>query len=252
MAKKTATPPKAAAKQDDMDDDVRNQPWVKNRNNKSAATPAAAPAPAPAAPKSKYAGIKPASMTDEEYEATLAKLNPPQKTEATSEAKEAKRAAKAAKTAKAEQPADTFKLSPWADEAKIGAKQARVVARANKKLLEPLYVGGQKYLFKNSDKAKVEKIIRDGLAALSGKKKVKTSKKAPAPKIPPPSETIFSGDAKKTKSAAPAPHKSAKEVARAEGKKAVRDLKKQGKKVTKVTAKPAKKKPANTNPATKI
>jgi hypothetical protein len=216
MAKKTTVDPKA----DDLD--VRKQPWVQNQGKKKAPTKNGAgttPAPVVAAPpKSKYAGVKPASMTDEEYEATLAKFNPPPAKAEKAPAKE--------KAPKAERPADTFRVKDWAAGEKVDPRKARGVARAHEDVLKPMWVDGLKHTFKLSDKAKVEKILHDGLAAEG---KVSTPKKTKAPKIPP--GAVFTGKAKTNKPPEPPPVVSAKETARKEAVKAVKGRKRMIKKI---------------------
>src|SRR5262249_51775425 len=125
--------------------------------------------------KSKYAAtVKPKSLTDEEFEAMTGANKI-----ADGEAAEARASKKSTRTPKAEQPKNTFRLRDLYAQFDNAGKPVRVVARAHKKELSPMYVGGEKYLFANSDREKVVKIITDGLKEMKDKPaKVKGAKKS--------------------------------------------------------------------------
>jgi hypothetical protein len=165
---------------------------------------------------------KPKGMTDAEYDEAKAKFEPT-KAELSKAAKKEKKV----RVPRVEAPAGTFKLSAWASEVKLDPRHVRRVARSIKDELGKLYVSGMKYVFKDADKSRVADMIHEGLAAESKKTiKAKTKKaaSAPAPKIPPPSETVWSGKAKK-KAPAPAPiEKSKKADDRKVLKKAVKEF----------------------------
>jgi hypothetical protein len=122
---------------------------------------------------------KPKSMSDDEYDAwkNRQRLDDQDKKERPAQFKERR---KKKKTPKAEQPKDTFRLTVWARETGLEPYLVRAVARANKDKLKPLETGIGKYVYPNSVKDQVSKIIQEGLA----KKKSKQSEVKALPKPP--------------------------------------------------------------------
>jgi hypothetical protein len=127
---------------------------------------------------------KPKSMSDEDYDAWKNRerlLDKQDKLkERFTQLKERKK-----KAPKAEAPKDTFRLLDWAREAGLVPSLVRGVARANKDRLKPLE--SLKYVYPNSVKEQVSKIIREGLAKKKAKQPV-TKKVKRAPKAKPGSE----------------------------------------------------------------
>jgi len=100
---------------------------------------------------------------------------PPKVTKAPVKAKPAAKTTPPKVAKVALQPKGTFKLAAWAKGEKLDPRNVRKVARTIKGELSKLYVNKMKYVFKDSDKAKVAKMINDGLAA---EKPAPKSKKA--------------------------------------------------------------------------
>jgi len=172
-------------------------------DNKSPPAPVTSTAPAatPAPTKPRRFEV-PMGMTEQEYDAKKAQLDPAPAPKAAASAKEAK-----VSTPRALAPAGSFKIADWSREEKLDARHVRRICRANAATLKPLWAGGLKHTFLTADRERVAKVIRDGFAAES-KKTVKngaTKKKVKASdvKVPPPSETVWSGKAKKKDAPAP-------------------------------------------------
>lgn len=164
---------------------------------------------------------KPMSMTDEEFEETKKRFGVDQP----KEPKEPK-APKKERVKRAEAPANTFALKDWARSQNLDPRHVRRVARAIKGELSKLYVNGLKYVFNDSDKTTVAKLIHDGFANET-KKTITVKKPKKTPAIPPagPDGAIWSGKAKKAK-ATPAPKSvDPKGDARKAAKKATREFK---------------------------
>ena len=125
------------------------------------------------APKQKRFEV-PAGMTEEEYEAKKAELDPPKpaKPEKVVKEKKAKRP---------EAPHGTFKGADWAREEKLDPRHVRRVFRAHKAEIEKLQVKGHKYVFPSEARAALAKLVNEGFASET-KKKVAKAKKVEAPK----------------------------------------------------------------------
>jgi hypothetical protein len=120
---------------------------------------------------------KPKGMTDEEYDAWKNR----ERLEKNVKIKERLKL-RPSKPPKAEAPKDTFRLTAWAREIGLEDRLVRIVARANKDRLQPLETFG-KYVYPNSAKEQVSKIIHEGLSKKKKPEPKLEQKKAKAKKV---------------------------------------------------------------------
>lgn len=146
---------------------------------------------------------KPKGMSMEEWEAHKSRERQAK------DAAKAERLAKLPKKAKkAEPPANSFRLIDLAEEENMDDREVRRIARANVDKLKPLEIGG-KYVYANKSRDDVLKIIKAGVKV--GTKGGGKAKKAKL-KIPPPSETVWSGKAKVKSDKGPPPEQASKKA----------------------------------------